>query len=142
MPQETKSMGAGGHSVAHDLTDAGGLEGWIPELASDEDVRGALEEAFDYRGDITLTLKDGSIVEGFVFNREASGKTLADCTVRLFPKDSDEKRTLSFADIARIEFSGKDTAAGKSFEKWMERYRTKLRDRVLARTQGEGEDAS
>jgi len=54
-----------------------------------------------------------------------------DMAVRLFPKDSDEKLTLSFADIARLEFSGKDTAAGKSFEKWMERYRTKLRDRVL-----------
>jgi len=94
-------------------------------------VRGALQEAFDYRGDVTLTLKDGRVIDGFVFNRDASGASLADCTVRLFPKDSDEKMTLSFADIARLEFSGKDTAAGKSFEKWMERYRTKLRDRVL-----------
>ena len=33
------------------------LEGWVPELASDEDLRQALEKAFDYRGDVTLTLK-------------------------------------------------------------------------------------
>ena len=139
MPQESKSKGsATGESVAHEQTDGGGLEGWIPEMASEDDVRGALEEAFDYRGDITLTLRDGSVIEGFVFDRDASGASLADCTVRLFPKDSDEKMTLSFGDIARLEFSGKDTAAGKSFEKWMDRYKTKLRDRVLEGAGGEG----
>jgi hypothetical protein len=35
------------------------LEGWIPSVASDEDLRQALEKAFDYRGDITITRKDG-----------------------------------------------------------------------------------
>jgi len=33
------------------------LEGYVPELASEEDLRQALEKAFDYRGDVTLTLK-------------------------------------------------------------------------------------
>ena len=36
------------------------LEGWVPQLASDAEVREALEKAFDYRGDITITRKDGS----------------------------------------------------------------------------------
>ena len=31
------------------------LEGWVPELASDAEVREALEKAFDYRGDVTIT---------------------------------------------------------------------------------------
>ena len=38
------------------------LEGWVPELASEAEIREALEKAFDYRGDITITRKDG--VEG------------------------------------------------------------------------------
>jgi len=49
------------------------LEGWIPELASDEDIRQALEKAFDYRGDVTLTLKSGEKIEAFIFNRQTGG---------------------------------------------------------------------
>ena len=45
------------------------LEGWIPELASEEEVRAALEKAFDYRGDVTITRKNGSQVEGYIFDR-------------------------------------------------------------------------
>jgi hypothetical protein len=97
------------------------LEGWIPEMASEDDVRTALEKAFDYRGDITITRKDGTKVEGYVFDR-SSGKTLADSIVRLYPKDSNQKLALSYADIAALAFSGRDTAAGKSFEAWIRRY--------------------
>ncbi len=60
------------------------LEGWIPALASEDEVRDALEKAFDYRGDITLTLKDGSKVEGYLFDRRA-GRTLAESFVRIIP---------------------------------------------------------
>ena len=45
------------------------LEGWVPELAGEEEVRQALEKAFDYRGDVTITRKDGSKVEGYIFDR-------------------------------------------------------------------------
>jgi len=101
------------------------LQGWIPPLASDAEIRAALEKAFDYRGDITLTLKDDSKIEGYLFDRRAGGATLADCSVSLFPKDRDEKVTVSYADIARLEFSGKDTAHGKSFETWIRKYNEK-----------------
>lgn len=97
------------------------LEGWIPELASDDEVRAALEKAFDYRGDVTITRKDGSKVEGYLFDRR-SGKTLADSVVRLYPKDSNQKVTIAYADIAALAFSGRDTAAGKSFEAWIRKY--------------------
>jgi hypothetical protein len=60
------------------------LEGWIPSLASEEDVRQALEKAFDYRGDVTLTLKDGRVVHGYVFDRRA-GTSLQDSAVRVMP---------------------------------------------------------
>jgi hypothetical protein len=101
------------------------LQGWIPPLATDDEIRQALEKAFDYRGDVTLTLKDGSIIEGYLFDRRSTGKTLADCTAWLFPKDRDDKVQVSYADIARLEFSGKDTAHGKSFETWIRKYNEK-----------------
>ena len=97
------------------------LEGWVPELACEEEVRQALEKAFDYRGDVTITRKDGSKVEGYVFDRR-TGKTLADSAVRLFPKDSDRKISIAYSDIAALAFTGRDTAAGKSFEAWVRKY--------------------
>ena len=97
------------------------LEGWIPELAGEDEVRAALEKAFDYRGDITITRKDGSKVEGYLFDRR-SGKTLAESIVRLYPKDSSQKVVISYADIAALAFSGRDTAAGKSFDAWVRKY--------------------
>jgi tRNA splicing ligase len=100
------------------------LEGWIPELASDDDVRTALEKAFDYRGDVTLTLKNGERVEAYIFNR-TTGATLADSYVHYFTPKADNKRKLSYAEIARLEFSGKDRAAGKHWEDWVKAYNDK-----------------
>ncbi|HJT71652.1 MAG TPA: hypothetical protein VJ731_15745 [Terriglobales bacterium] len=100
------------------------LEGWIPQLASDEEIRGALEKAFDYRGDVSLTLKNGDKIEGYIFDRR-TGKSLADSAVRLYPKSGNQKVSVSYADIAALAFSGKDTAAGKSWEAWMKKYREK-----------------
>ncbi len=100
------------------------LEGWIAQLASDEEVRLALEKAFDYRGDITITLKNGQKIEGYIFDRR-TGKTLADSAVRLYPKSGNEEDSIPYAEIAALAFTGKDTAAGKSWEAWMQRYREK-----------------
>ena len=97
------------------------LEGWVPELASEEEVRDALEQALDYRGDITITLKNGSKVEGYIFDRR-SGPTLATSTVRLIPSNSREKTSINYSDIAGLGFTGRDTAAGKSWEAWVRKY--------------------
>ena len=97
------------------------LEGWIPTLAGDEDIRQALEKAFDYRGDVTITRKDGSKVEGYIFDRR-TGKTLADSAVRLYPKDSNQKISVPYSDIAALAFSDRDPAAGKSWEAWVKKY--------------------
>jgi hypothetical protein len=97
------------------------LEGWVPELAGEEEIRQALEKAFDYRGDVTITRKDGSKIEGYIFDRR-TGKTLSDSSVRLFPKDADQKISIPFSEIAALAFSGRDTAAGKSFEAWVRKY--------------------
>jgi hypothetical protein len=97
------------------------LEGWIPKLTSEDEIREALEKGIDYRGDITITRKDGSKVEGYLFDRR-KGKTLAESVVRLYPKDSTQKVTIAYSDIAALEFTGRDTAAGKSFEAWLHKY--------------------
>jgi hypothetical protein len=100
------------------------LEGWIPTLATDDEIRAALEKAFDYRGDITITRKDGSKIEGYLFDRRGAA-TLKDSIVRLYPKASNEKVAISYADIAALAFTGRDTAAGKSWEAWMKKYAAK-----------------
>jgi hypothetical protein len=97
------------------------LEGWVPQLANDDDLRQALEKAFDYRGDVTLTLKSGERIEAYIFNRQ-TGATLADSQVQYFTPSAPEKRKVSYAEIARIEFTGKDRAAGKQWEDWVKKY--------------------
>ena len=97
------------------------LEGWIPALASDAEVREALEKAFDYRGDITVTLKDGSTVEGYIFDRR-TGATLESSSIRIIPASGGSRVTVTYADVARLAFTGSDRAAGKTFEAWVKRY--------------------
>ncbi len=97
------------------------VEGWVPELATEAELREALETAFDYRGDVTITRKDGSKVEGYIFDRR-NGATLADSVVRLIPQNSSQKISIPYSDVAALVFSGRDTAAGKSWEAWVRKY--------------------
>jgi hypothetical protein len=89
--------------------------------ASEEELREALEKAFDYRGDVTITLKNGSAIEGYIFDRR-TGDTLAESIVRLFPKNDAKKISIAYTDIAGLAFTGRDTAAGKSWEAWVRKY--------------------
>jgi hypothetical protein len=97
------------------------LEGWVPELATEAEIREALEKAFDYRGDITVTLKNGSKIEGYLFDRR-SGFSLLDSYIRLIPTGEKTKLNVAYGDVAAIAFSGRDTAAGKTFEAWVAKY--------------------
>lgn len=97
------------------------LEGWIPTLANENEIRQALEKAFDYRGNIAITRKDGSSVEGYIFDRR-SGTSLSDSFVRLIPTNSREKLSVPYSDIAALKFSDRDPAAGKTFEAWVRKY--------------------
>ena len=78
----------------------------------------AIEKAFDYRGDVTVVTKDGRRIEGYVFDRRPGE------FVRLLPKDGGgSKVTVPYSDIADLQFTGRDTAAGKSWEAWVRKYR-------------------
>ncbi len=103
------------------------LQGWIPQLASEADVRAVIEKAFDYRGDVTITRTNGSDITGYLFDRRI-GPTLADSVVRLMlatgnsnGKDND-RPAIPYSEIASIAFTGRDTAAGKSYEAWVKKY--------------------
>ena len=97
------------------------VQGWVPKLATEEELRVALEKAFDYRGDVTLTLKDNSKIEGYLFDR-TTGSSLTTSFVRVLPKDSSQKLKICYAEIAALAFTGRDTAAGKSWEAWVGKY--------------------
>jgi hypothetical protein len=101
------------------------LQGWIPQLATEADVRAVIEKAFDYRGDVTITRKDndkdGSAITGYLFDRRI-GPTLENSFVRLMLATSSERPAIPYSEIAAIAFTGRDTAAGKSYEAWVKKY--------------------
>ena len=114
------------HLTADDLevvegTEHHRIEGWVPELASEADLREALEHAFDYRGDVTITRKNGERIDGYIFDRRPAA-TLAESVVRVIPQNSGEKISIPYSDIATLAFTGRDTAAGKSWEAWVRKY--------------------
>ena len=97
------------------------VEGWVPELATESELRGALEKAFDYRGDVAITKKDGSKIDGYIFDR-VTGVNLETSFIRVLPRDSNQRVKISYAEIAALAFSGRDPAAGKSWEAWVRKY--------------------
>jgi len=90
-----------------------------------ETFRAAIRAAVDYRGDVSLHI-DGrpQPLVGFVFDltcRDDDGQA----AVRLLPADGQQRLTIPVATIRAIEFTGKDAAAGKSFETWVKKYLAK-----------------
>ncbi len=100
------------------------LQGAIWDLATEEEIRLGLEKAFDYRGDVTITRRDGSTIAGYVFDRRTSDK-LENSVVRIIPAGSNKRISVSYSDIAGLAFTGRNTAAGKSWEAWVRKYQEK-----------------
>jgi len=114
------------------------LEGQVFRPSSSQETAEAVDLAFDYRGDVTLGLKSGETVVGYLFNREATG---ADPWIDIFPADHPSPRRVMYHDIASIAFTGEDTASGKSWEAWVskkesERGAEAARVESAARTRG------
>ena len=97
------------------------LQGWIPELATEDELRLALAKALDYRGDISITCKDGRTLEGYIYDWR-NDRTLADSFVRMLPADGSARINIPYSDIAALKFSDRDPAAGKSWEAWVRKY--------------------
>lgn len=135
MPQETKvkpelSDGAGAAASNTGATERT-LFGSAFEGLDEAGMMDALENAFDYRGDVTVTVRadarggKAEQVTGYLFDRERGGG-LADSSVRIMTPEG-VKRTVTYDRIARVEFTGKDAAHGKSWETWVKKYVEKKR---------------
>ena len=119
---DNPAQGAEGASVGGDSCGVPvKLQGWEPNVGDPKVLLEALDKAFDYRGDVTLGLQDGRTVEGYVFDRR-TGQDLDDSVVRLLPGDGGARVEVVYREILSLTFTGKDTAAGKSFETWVRTY--------------------
>jgi hypothetical protein len=88
-----------------------------------EKLRVAIADAFDFRGDVSITRRQGDVVMGFVFDRRDE-VTFEASSLRVLTAEGDRIR-ISYPDVAEIRFSGRDAAAGRSWETWVRRYAEK-----------------
>ncbi len=94
----------------------------MPPLLTAQQRKQAFDQAFDYRGDVTIHTADGRVVQGYVFDRRSDAPQPY---VRIVPSDSPQRVDIAYDQITRLEFSGRDTAAGKSWETWVKKYHEK-----------------
>ena len=81
-----------------------------------------IEKAFDYRGDVTLDLKDGRQVAGYLSNRNLKGaEHCPEPFVEMMIAGQTEISRIACREIANIRLTGEDAAAGKSWEEWAAR---------------------
>ena len=92
------------------------LEGWSPEIRDAATLAEVIEQAFDYRGDVTIVRRDGTEVVGYLYNRDAA---VARPFVQVFEQQGGAALTLPYADIQTIRYTGRDTAAGNSYAAWL-----------------------
>ena len=80
-----------------------------------------IRDAVDYRGDVTI-VRDGASdpIVGYLF--ECTGP---DGELRILPTDGGDRITIRVDEVREITVSGRDTAAGKTFENWVRRYAEK-----------------
>jgi len=114
------------------------LEGQVFRPASPAELAEAVEEAFDYRGDVTLELNTGDRIAGYVFNRYPTGPRPY---LQMFPRKETALREVPYSEIAAIAFTGKDTASGKSWEAWVAKKESQRRleaeqEEIVARARG------
>jgi hypothetical protein len=103
-------------------TDITARQGIVIDDSDPERLNHALGLSLDYRGDITVTRRSNGLeVAGYIFDR-VDGVTPADTVIRMIPANGDDRVTIPVDDIQQLRFSGRDTAAGKSFETWMKKY--------------------
>jgi hypothetical protein len=113
------------------------LEGAVFTFQSEADRVEAIDKAFDYRGDVSITLRNEQI-EGYIFNRDPKA---VPPRIQVFIKGSEEPRIIPYADITAIAFTGKDTADGKSWDAWVNKKESERQaeaDRIKAEAEAQG----
>jgi hypothetical protein len=116
---------------------ADSLQGAVFEFHSDAERVEAIDKAFDYRGDVTLTLTNGP-VEGYIFNRDARATPPR---VEVFVKGTEDPLVIPYSDIVAIAFTGRDTADGKSWAAWVSKKESERKaeaERIKAELEAQG----
>ena len=87
---------------------------------TETELAALIEKAFDYRGDVTVDLKDGRQVVGYLSNRNLQGaEHCREPFVEMMITGQPEIARIACREIAGIRLTGEDTAAGKSWEEWV-----------------------
>lgn len=73
------------------------------------DVAAQIEAAYDFRGHVTMTLNDGKVIEGFLFNRELT-PFKGEPYVEILRKDTDERLRFPATAVKGVVLTGKDFA--------------------------------
>lgn len=94
------------------------LEGWSARIPEEVPLAEAMELAFDYRGDVTLVLADGTDVVGYLFNRDVSAP---EPIAQVFVAGEEDPRAVPYRAVRAVRFSGRDMAAGNSYAAWIRR---------------------
>ena len=100
------------------MSDVETLQGWSASMTTEVERRAAIEAAFDYRGDVTLTTNDGAKIVGFVSNRDFGA---SEPFLEMFTATSTTPERIPLSSLSAIEFTGVDTAAGKSWDLWLKK---------------------
>ena len=86
------------------------------DVVAADKLADAIEQAFDYRGDVTVTLRTGDRLEGYIFDRDRAASI-----VRIMNK-AGQRVTVKYVDVAQLSFTGRDMADGRSWEAWVKKY--------------------
>jgi hypothetical protein len=97
------------------------LQGWEPVLTDDLPLSKVVELAFEYRGDVSLDMVDGRTIVGYLFNHRSGRAATTTPIAEVIQTDTGERLRLPYEQIETIRFTGRDTAAGQSFEAWQRR---------------------
>jgi hypothetical protein len=97
------------------------LQGTTVDATDPARLRQAVALALHYRGDVSITLRNAQVIEGYTFDCRMD-RAAGTESVRIIPAGREERIAVPLADIAKLAFTGRDTASGKSFETWVKKY--------------------
>lgn len=80
-------------------------------MTQSKEVAAQIDEAFDYRGHVTVTFTDGKTLEGYLFNREHAPFPNGEAYIEMIPKDTDQRLRFPADSVKSVAITGKDFAS-------------------------------
>lgn len=88
--------------------------------SNEKELQEVINRAFDYRGDVTIHLKTGEQLIGYVFDRRGD---VHQPYVKVFLPNRNVPHCIFYHEIAGVTFSGEDMAFGRSWEDWTQKWK-------------------